>query len=258
MKDGEQNPKKPGMIYSESAGGFVSRAEYNATRPDRDQEYRTVQERILRIWGKRENGDDGPLDYFNLQHDLILYILNYCTDQNVLNLMSDGAGYLLSKNLETVCNSHRDKHGLTAREDRHKDMIRYFLVEQFNERGYTSAKPGMNNKVARAYARAMMQDQQMPAGQGRDGKPLTDEALKAAVKRVRKARDERARIEQQIQRAAKNGDLEKKLQLVALLDEDPLPDWAITDSERQRIRDRITLGYIGELQRKFPNLPRLK
>jgi hypothetical protein len=257
-KNGDQDPNRPGLIYSEASGKFVSRAEYNATRPGRDREYNIVQARTREVKRKRKRGEDGPLDYFNLQYDLFAYISQHCTDQNVLNLIDSGAAFLLNRNLEQFCNAHPDKHGLTAREDQQKDLVRYWLVEEFNERGYTSSRPGMNNKVARAYALAMMDDQDMPAGKGRDGKPLSDEALKAAVKRIVEWHREQDELKQQIERLNKPSDLKKRFDLIQLLDEDQLPDWAITVSERQGIQARITLGYVAELQRKYPHLPRPK
>ncbi|MDZ7789406.1 MAG: hypothetical protein U5L08_02710 [Xanthomonadales bacterium] len=240
MKDGDQDPRHTGLIFSEKADKFVSRAEYNATRDGRGQEYNIVQDRALRLRDKIANGEDGPLDYFTLQRDLLAYISQYCTDQNVLNLIDSGAAYLLNRNLEQTCRSRPDVHGLSAREDRQRNLVRYWLVRELNERGYNGRRKGMNNKVSRAYALAIMQHEDLPVGKGRNGEPLTDEALRAAVKSV-----------------AEPGDDEDRLDLKPHPDEDDLPAWAITDSERAGIPD-ITLGYIAQIQRQYPDLPRPK
>lgn len=238
MRDGEQDPKRPGLIYSEAAGKFVSRASYNATRANRVPEFNIVQERALRLRDKITDSEDGPLDYFTLHRDLLTFIYRYCTDQDVLNLV-EVSDKILSDHLEKLCQSRPDVYGLSSREDRQKDLVRYWIVRDLNERGYTTSRPGMNNKVARAYALAIMQDKQMPAGSGRDGGALTDEALKAAVKRV-----------------AARGDDATILELKPHSDADSLPAWAITKSERIGIPN-LTPDYLAELQRKFPHLPRI-
>jgi hypothetical protein len=260
MKDGEKNPDNWGEVYSDQAGKYVSRTEYNAMREGRHLEYEAIWQRADEIRRKREAGSDGALDYYNLHLDLCRFVGLYCTDLAVLNAFQEsGAAKLLTEHLESVCKSNPDKHGFTARDERHKKLVRYWFVRSAYERGYTGAtKQALNNSQARAIALAAMIDQDLPAGKGRHGKPLTDGALKDSVEEVEAWRKSQYELKKKIRRAQRAGDHKKKLELLGQLDEDELPDWAITDSEREGIRKLATVGYIAELQEKFPDLPRLE